>query len=140
MAFKLSKEQLARRHALAADLRDKALTLNIAIAAFNRGVEPLVEAVAKAQDDYNELLEIARNLAERIAENAREEFEAKSERWQEGEKGQQVREWIERWEMSLEEISIELPEALEEIEPDEHAGEIEEAPATLVAMEHVLTQ
>lgn len=137
MAFKLSKEQLAKRRALATDLRDKALTLNIAIAAFNRGVEPLAKTVAEAQESYNWTLEMARNLADAIAQTAREQFEAKSERWQGGEKGQPVREWFERWEMSLDEISLDLPEPLQEIEPDEHASEIEDAPATLVDLGHV---
>ena len=125
MAFKLSNEQMAKRRALAADLRDKALTLNIAIAAFNRGVEPLAQAVADAQDDYNEILETTRNLSDSIAESAREQFEAKSERWQEGEKGQQAREWIERWEMGLDEMtrSTRAPPG---DRARRHAGEIED--------------
>jgi hypothetical protein len=135
MAFKLSKEQLAKRHTLASDLRDKALTLNIAIAAFNEGVEPLAKAVTKAQDAYNETLEAARSLADSIAENAREQFEAKSERWQEGEKGRQVREWFERWEVSLDDVDLDLPQPLEEIDPEDHAGVIEDAPGSPIELE-----
>ena len=106
MAFKLSKEQLANRAALTADLRDKARALNIAIAEFNRGVGPFAQAVAEAQDAYNETLDVARNLADGIAEPAREQFDAKSERWQEGENGMRVRSWIEQWEMSLDDIEL----------------------------------
>jgi hypothetical protein len=51
MTFKVSKEQLTKRDALAAELRQKAETLNIAIAEFNKGIEPLVQAVAEAQAD-----------------------------------------------------------------------------------------
>ena len=129
MTFKLSKEQLARRVALAAELRTKAAALNIAIAAFNRGVEPLSQAVAEARDGYNATLATARALADSIAEAAREQFDAKSGRWQNGDAGSQVRSWIEQWEMSLDEVDLELPEPLEELDPDAHADEIEDAPA-----------
>ena len=39
-----------------------------------------------------------------------EEFESKSERWQDGDNGFQVRTWIEQWEMSLDEVDLDLPE------------------------------
>ena len=137
MAFKLSREQLAKRHTLASDLRDKALTLNIAIAAFNHGVEPLAKAVAEAQDAYNETLEVARSLADGIAADARERFEAKSERWQESDNGIQIRTWIEQWEMSLDDIELDLPEPLEEVEPEDHASQIEDAPGSPIELEHM---
>jgi hypothetical protein len=121
MAFKLSRDQLAARDTLATVLRGKAETLNIAIAAFNRGVEPLSRAVGEALNDYNGVLETARTLAGGIAETAQGEFDAKSERWQDSEKGIGVRSWIEQWEMSLDDVELELPEELEEIDPDEHA-------------------
>jgi hypothetical protein len=140
MTFKLNKEQSAKRQALGADLRTKAAVLNIAIAAFNRGVEPLSRAVAEAQAGYNETLEKARALANSVAETAREEFDAKSERWQDGETGTQVRSWIEQWEMNLDEVDLELPEALEALDPDAHANELEDAPATPLELEHLLRQ
>jgi hypothetical protein len=71
MAFKLSKEQLTERDALVASLREKAEALNVAIAAFDRVVEPASEAVREALDDYNGVLERARTLASSIAETLR---------------------------------------------------------------------
>ena len=127
MAFKVTREQLARRDVLAVDLRAKATALNTAIAAFNREVEPLARAVAEAQAGYNETMERARSLASRISETAQEEFDAKSERWQDSDNGTQVRTWIEQWEMSLDDIDLDLPEPLEEIDPDEHAHALEGA-------------
>jgi hypothetical protein len=137
MSFKLSKEQSAEREALAALLRKRAAALNIAIAAFNRGVEPFAKAIAEAQSEYNDVLAAARTLASNIAEVAQDEFDAKSERWQEGEKGIQVRSWIEQWQMSLDDIDLELPEALAEIDPEEQAGELEDAPARPMELEHL---
>jgi hypothetical protein len=136
MAFKLNKEQSTKRQALAADLRARAAVLNIAIAAFNRGVEPLSRAVAEAQAGYNAALGTARALANIVAETAREEFDAKSERWQDGETGTQVRGWIEQWEMNLDEVDLELREVLEELDRDRHADELEDAPGTPLELEH----
>jgi exonuclease VII large subunit len=127
MAFKVTKEQLARRDVLAADLRAKATAFNAAIAAFNREVEPLARAVAEAQANYNEAVEQARTLASQISQAAQEVFDAKSERWQDSDNGTQVRTWIEEWEMSLDDIDLDLPEPLEEIDPDEHASALESA-------------
>ena len=127
MAFKVTREQLARRDVLAADLRAKATALNTAIASFNREIEPLARAVAEAQANYNETVERARTLASQIWQTAQEVFEAKSERWQESDSGIQVRTWIEQWEISLDDIDLDLPEPLEEIDPDEHASALESA-------------
>jgi hypothetical protein len=138
MTFKLSKDKSAKRLVLAADLRVKAAALNVAIVAFNRGVEPLSRAVADAQAGYNETLEMARALADTVAETAREAFDAKSEKWQDSETGIQVRTWIDEWEMSLDEVDLDLPEPLEELDPDAHADELEDAPAALEELKHLL--
>jgi DNA-binding transcriptional ArsR family regulator len=45
------------------------------------------------------------------------------------ESGTRVRSWIDEREMTLDEIDLDLPEPLEELDPDLHAGEIEDAPA-----------
>jgi cell division septum initiation protein DivIVA len=128
VAFRLSKQQLAERSALAANLRETAATLNAAIAAFNQTIEPLSRTVIEAQDDYNAILEKARALASGVTEAARDEFDAKSEKWQGSDKGIKLRIWIEQWEVSLDDIDLDVPEPLTEIEPEEHALEIEDAP------------
>ena len=73
---------------------------------------------------------MARALTDSVAETAREVFDAKSEKWQDGETGTRVRSWIDEWEMTLDDLDLDLPEPLEELDPDLHAGEIEDAPAT----------
>ena len=72
MPFRVTKEQLARRDVLAANLRVRATALNATIAAFNREVAPLARAVVEAQFDYNETMEQARTLANQISEAAQE--------------------------------------------------------------------
>jgi hypothetical protein len=135
MPFKLSREQLAKRHALADELREKARALNIAIAVFNQGVEPLAQTLGEAQDAYNATLEATRSLANSIAEPAQAAFDAKSQRWQDGDKGSQVGSWIEQWEMNLDDIDLERPEPLEEIDPDAHAAELAAAPGSPAELE-----
>jgi chromosome segregation ATPase len=136
MPFKVTKEQLARRDLLATDFRAKAAALNAAIAAFNREVGPLARAVAEAQAKYNETVEQARTLASQISEVAQEAFDGKSERWQESDNGIQVRIWIEQWEVSLDDVDLDLPEPLEEIDPDEQASALESVSGRPVELEH----
>ena len=69
----------------------------------------------------------ARTLASSVTEAAQQTFDAKSEKWQDSDKGIQVRSWIEQWEVSLDDVDLELPEPLTEIDPDDHAGQIEGA-------------
>jgi hypothetical protein len=128
MAFKLSKAQLTERDALAAELRKQGAALNIAIVAFNQAMQPPSQAVGESLDAYNAILERAHTLADGIVETAQEAFDAKSEKWQESDKGIQVRLWIEQWEVSLDAIDLELPEPLQEVTPDEQAGALEDAP------------
>ena len=129
VAFKLSKRQSTERGVLATDLREKATRLNAAIAAFNQAIEPLTRPVIEALEDYNETLAKARALAGGITETAHDEFDAKSERWQQSDKGVNVRNWIEQWEVSLDDIDLDLPEPLTEIDPEQQISEIEEPPS-----------
>ncbi len=83
---------------------------------------------------------MARSLAAGVAEPAQAQFDAKSERWQDGDTGTLVRSWIEHWEMTLEEVDLDLPEPLEELDPGTHAGEIEDAPAAPEELESLRRQ
>jgi hypothetical protein len=128
-AFRLSKRQLAERQTLAAELRSNGATLNAAIIVFNQSIEPLSGAVNEALEKYNATLEKARALADDVAEAAQGAFDSKSERWRMSDEGIKVRHWIEQWELSLDELDLEVPGPLTEIDPDGQALDIEEAPA-----------
>jgi hypothetical protein len=137
MVFKTSKGQLARRDGLAGDLRKRAEELNDAIADYNLKLDPFVRAVVEAQARYNETMEAARTLAREITDPAQEQFDAKSDRWQESDAGILIRLWIEQWEVSLDDVELELPEPLEEIDPEEHAGQLEAGVGKPAVLEHV---
>ena len=126
-AFTLSKEQLTERAALAVALRAKGAALNAAILLFNQAIEPLSQAVRDALADYNGILERARTLTGGIVETTQAAFDAKSEKWQASDKGVQVRGWIEQWEMSLDDVDLELPEPLGEVDAEEPAGALTDA-------------
>ena len=64
----------------------------------------------------------ARTLADGIVATAQAAFDAKSVKGQESDEGIQVRSWIEQWEVSLDDIDLELPEPLSEVANDEQAG------------------
>jgi chromosome condensin MukBEF ATPase and DNA-binding subunit MukB len=128
MTFKLSKQQVTERDALAGALRQKAEQLNTAIDAFNHALAPLTLTVRQALDDYNGTLEEARTLASSVTGGAQAKFDAKSQKWQESDKGIEVRVWIEQWEVALDDIDLDLPEPLAAIDPDEQAGAIVAAP------------
>jgi hypothetical protein len=129
LAFKLTKKQVAERNALAAGLRLKAARLAVAITDYNETLSTVAPAVRGAIDAYNEAIEAARTFVNEIAEPAREEYDDKSPRWQESEKGTEADRWINEWEaISLEDSDIEPAEPLDEIDPSELAGQMEDLP------------
>lgn len=96
MPFKLTKDETARVEALA-DMLDSRF-------------QDLCDAVTA----YNEAVSEARELAEEIAQRAADEWGEKSEKWQEGERGEAAHEWVDAWGCaSFEEVD----------EPGENAGE-----------------
>jgi hypothetical protein len=94
MAFKLGKQQVAERNRLADELRQQGKTLNAAIVAYNAAVGPLSKALDEAVEEYNDILERARTLTGTVVDAAQQEFDGKSQRWQEGDKGNRVRSWM----------------------------------------------
>lgn len=87
---------------------------------FREEIGTKAEAVNDAIRDLNELLEQLRNWKEEKTEALREAFSEKSDKWQEGEKGEAVNNWIETIENldadEIEEFDIEgLITALEEL-------------------------
>lgn len=72
--------------------------------------EPLDAAVMA----YNEAIEEARGFVQDVARQADADISDKSERWQEGEKGQAAIGWKDEWEgASFEEVSVEYPDDIE---------------------------
>ena len=73
------------------------------------------EAVTAALTAYNEARDTMHGTLDTLCTDLRDEYEGKSERWQEGEKGQAADAWIEEIEGKrdelADEVDIELPDA-----------------------------
>jgi hypothetical protein len=112
MLFKLGKEQIAQRDAIAVKIQEQREAVDTAVVAFNDAMTVARNELQAALDIYNEALTEAKAFAEDVAQNWENDFEEKSERWQEGEKGEAVREMIEAWQsVDLDEAAIDMPDA-----------------------------
>jgi len=115
MAFKLSKSDAAQADKIADDLDEAAETLIDAVSAFNAAMEEAFKAVEEAQARYTECVDAARSFADDVASEARSEWDDKSEKWQEGERGQAAGEWVEEWEgLDFDTAEIVMPDPIEE--------------------------
>lgn len=79
--------------------------LGLASGAIEAGKQHAAKAVAA----YNAVVSGAASVAQSLAEDLRETWDEKSERWQDGDAGQEALEEVERWE--------ELYDALNGVEP-----------------------
>lgn len=110
MAFKLTDAETKTQAEHVKTLQEKWEALDQARAGFNE----LIQDLGSAMDD-------AEAFREEVASRLRDEFDAKSEKWQEGEKANEIGGWIEEWEnvdlsLVLEEPEIDKPEGIESLE------------------------
>jgi exonuclease VII small subunit len=124
MAFKITKAELKRLEDTANDLSAKRDALDDAVSVFNEALAAAREVLQQSVDAYNEAAESIRAQLQDIQSERDDEFSDRSERWQEGDNGQKVREWIDGLEqdqqrirdVSLDEFPSEL--SFEEITSD----------------------
>jgi len=111
MLFKLGKEQNEQRDTLATRIQEEREALDTAVTAFNDAMTTARADLQEKIDAYNEVLAEAKSFVDDVAQNWENDFEEKSERWQEGEKGEAVRAMIEAWQNAdLEEVSVDMPD------------------------------
>jgi len=84
---KLSKEQVARRNALAVDLQYK------------------IDAVGEAVSELNAMIVQINTFAEEVRQEQSDYFDERSEKWQEGDGGTEYCAWMTEWEFALDELS-----------------------------------
>lgn len=128
MAFKLKRRELKRRDELIAELIDKRNKLASAIEKFNSALYDLKEELQPVIDDYNATLDALNSFRDEIVSRLDSEYESKSERWREGDRGLEAIEFIESWEaLDADNIEIELPDDLG-FDVLNHAEELSELP------------
>lgn len=105
MAFKLTKAEDARKAEIEANLEQL-------VGEVEDGRNELQEAIQKLVDDFNEkyidpfnaALGEAGGFIEDIYNERQNEYDERSERWQEGDNGQNAYEWLQNWENAVGEL------------------------------------
>lgn len=130
MSFKLSEAEIKQRDELLANLNSATNALDDAVREYNEAVDKLREPLDAVVAGYNEIVNQAQAFAEDIANTADGEISDKSEKWQDGEKGQAAIAFKDAWEClghDLREITINYPDELD-VDAPTHADDLEAAP------------
>jgi hypothetical protein len=128
VTFKLSKQDIQRRSSYVEDLEKAWGELGHAIGTYNEAVAKLREPVDQAAAKYNEVLGEAKAFVEDIASQADSDFDEKSEKWQESDKGEAAGEYRDAWQnIELDELTLDWPDAFGIQDPD-HVCELGELP------------
>jgi chromosome segregation ATPase len=107
MAFKLTKDQLAEQTGLTEKLEAAVSVVNERLASLRDLIDNAKGEIEDAVSSYNEIVRGASEFARDIAAEMEEEYEDRSERWQESEKGQLARAFVSEWEgFGIDEIDI----------------------------------
>lgn len=127
--MKLTKAQKTSRDEIVSKLREQEERLDEVISEFNAAVEAKWdEIVAPALAKHKEALDEAREFCEQIAGDIQNFYDDKSEKWQEGDRGQAVEDMRSEWEsVDLDEPTIEPPSEVEKPWIT-HSASIEELP------------
>lgn len=113
---KLSKTRIKQFNEIVEIVKDSQEKLDSAIEEYNNALDEKWAVIQAAQENYNTAISDAVGFAEEISNDMNEYFDERSESWQESEKGDSYREWIDEWEnIELEESNLEQPEFLPEV-------------------------
>jgi len=123
---KLNKTQQARLATLRVQydaaktrLKERISETNDEIDNLNEKLKQVVTDVQSAVDDLNEAIVEMDSFREEIASEISDYISGRSETWTESDGGQAHQDWHEKWDTSLEEVEIELPDTFEPIEEPE---------------------
>ena len=119
MAFQLTKAEVKERDEVIEAARRKLGALNTAISTFNERLEEQRSILDDATNDCNGAMQGVADYLERIKDRLTGEYDDKSEKWQEGEKGTTVRDWIDTFDIDFMDIDVEVPNDISEAECDE---------------------
>lgn len=134
MAFKLTKNEIARRDSIVSDLNAAREKLEDAVRVYNAAVEAAREPLRQVLSDYNEVLANARGFVEDIASEAQEQYEGRSDRWRDSDAGSTAREWVDAWQTTTfdSDVEFEFGDDLSEDLGEDHGNDLEELPVEAV--------
>src|SRR5438067_11684451 len=125
---KLSKAELSRRDEVASRLRRTFEDLNKIVDEFNEAMAAAWEKVETSLTAHNEAIADANSFKNEITQEMQDYFDGRSEKWQDGEKGQTYQSWKETWEEEFQEADLEKPDDLDVGELEDYAELIEQLP------------
>lgn len=97
MTFKLTKTEEEQRSAIVEKLRLEASKLEDSVCEFNEALSVARDRLDVARQAYNSILEEARTFVGEVQGRLTDEYDEKSDKWKEGERGTEVEAWIEEW-------------------------------------------
>lgn len=110
----LNKQQQAEKGRICEHLRQAASKVESELQRFDEAVQDAAVPVQQAIESYNEALRNAAEFVENVASDLQSVYDEKSEKWQESERGENFKRWIEEWEsIVLDDAEIEIPESVE---------------------------
>ena len=97
MAFGLTKDERGEKSALVNKLTSAGSEVRAALDAYNGVVAAAFAALGAVVTEYNVVRGEARAFADRVAERLQEDFDDRSEAWQDGANGFAARDMISAW-------------------------------------------
>lgn len=131
MAIKLSGRQSKQREAFVERLSSLREDLIESIGEANESIRKTNEALEKKVEAYNHVVEEVKEFVEELVAPWQDEFQEKSENWQEGDAGEEATAFIKSWEeLDVKPIELDTPEEIDDDFEDlsEALGELPEDP------------
>ena len=117
MAFKLTKAEDAQKLELEGRLNEAFGIADDAATALREKIDELIQEFNNGPlVALNAVVEEAYNFVEDIHSERQEEYDEKSERWQEGDRGQAASEWLSSWEDAIADLEQLVDIATPELE------------------------
>jgi phosphoenolpyruvate-protein kinase (PTS system EI component) len=117
MAFKIKATEIARVEQEITAIYDERTKVEDAVLVFNTALAAARATLQESIDAYNEAAEALRGHIADVHRELEDEYDERSEKWQEGEKGEAAKAWLDTLEQfpeSVSDLSLDFfPEALE---------------------------
>ena len=110
----ITKADLKLRDELCSQIRKAHEALEVAVDAFNNAMVEPWGAVEDALEKYNSIVSDLESWKEDITSQIQEYIDERSEKWQEGDRGQAYQEWLSAYEnTSIESVEMSMPDTVD---------------------------
>jgi uncharacterized coiled-coil DUF342 family protein len=128
---KLSKEQEKRRDELVNKVEEKTTELNEKIDELNEKIDEFNAELSDAYNELNEAIDELNSFREEVQSDMQNYYDERSDKWREGEAGEQYQEWINVWEnISIDQLDVPEVNELDQVDTDDFRQEVIDLPAS----------